>query len=132
MPVSLTPEEYTSRKRDILTRCLRFTEDIYNSLNAVDTLNELLTKREDLISGLKELEDSASDELREACPKSELNSLDSLLQIILDLNEKTSGGMLKLQSETLESLKSNTQKRKSAQYETASRPSSGRLMDKKE
>jgi hypothetical protein len=130
---TLGPQQYVAQKRDILTRCLRLTEDIHNALGGdPDALEGLIDRRMGVISEFQALEGSVDDALRASCPKGELDSLDGMLRVILSFDEKTEATLRKMQIETLESMKSNTQKQRFTQYETVTRPMSGRLMDKKE
>jgi hypothetical protein len=131
MPARCTPEGYIEKKDDILTRCLRLTEDIYSSVNAPEKLDALFAGRMETIEELKALEQGAED-VKSACSKEALDELDSKLLLILSLDAKIEGAMNDEKTEILGSIKLNTAERKFAEYAIVGKPDKGRLFDEKQ
>jgi hypothetical protein len=131
MPAQYTPEGYIEKKDDILTRCLRLTEDIYSGVKTPEALADLLTRRMETIEELKELEQGAED-VKNVCPAEALDGLDSKLRLILSLDEKIENAMNDEKAEILGSMKSNIAERKLTEYATVGKPDKGRLLDEKQ
>jgi hypothetical protein len=131
MPAQYTSQGYIEKKDDILTRCLRLTEDIYSGVKAPETLADLLDKRLETITELKALEDEAKD-AKKACSEEALGGLDSKLRLILSLDAKIEAAMNDEKAEILGSMKSNTAGRKLTEYAVMGRPDKGRLFDEKQ
>jgi hypothetical protein len=130
MPADRTANDYIEKKDDILTRCLRLTEDIYSAVGESDTLAALLDERMKTIEELVRLEEGSA-ELRQACPAEALAGLDSKLRLILSLDERIESAIADVKLKLLDSLKSNTMERKFMKYAVAEETESGRLFDKK-
>jgi hypothetical protein len=128
MPERRATEDYAKKKDDILTRCLRLTEDIYSGAEAPEKLAALLDRRMETIRELEKLEAEAG-EARDACPPEARAGHDSKLRLILSLDKKIEDAMKKTGGELLGSMKSNTMERKFMQYEAAEKPGTGRLLD---
>jgi ferredoxin len=131
MPAQYTPQSYIEKKDDILTRCLKLTEDVYSGVKDSEKLAGLLDRRMETIRELQELE-KAAREAREACPKEALDRLDSKLRLILSLDEKTESAMTNARRELLGAMKSNTMEQKFMGYAAAASPERGRLLNEKQ
>jgi hypothetical protein len=131
MPAQYTPQGYIEKKDDILTRCLRLTEDVYNGLGDPEGLADLLDRRMETIRELQELEKLAG-EAKAACPREDLDRLESKLRLILSLDEKTEGAMTDARRELLDAMKSNTREQKFMLYAETAKPDRGRLLDEKQ
>ncbi|MDR1573984.1 MAG: hypothetical protein LBS24_06705 [Clostridiales Family XIII bacterium] len=131
MPGQYTPQGYIEQKDDILTRCLRLTEDIYNGVRTPEGLADLLDRRMETIRELQTLE-GAAREARDACPQEALDRLDSKLRLILNLDEKTEGAMTDARRELLDAMKSNTREQRFMVYAETAKPDRGRLLDEKQ
>jgi hypothetical protein len=131
MPAQYTPEGYIEKKNDILTRCLRQTEDIYSSVGEPEALADLLAGRMETIAELEVLENEAKD-AKKACSEKALAGLDSDLRLILSLDAKIEAAMNEAKSEILDSMKSNTAERKFMRYANVDKPDNGRLLDEKQ
>jgi hypothetical protein len=131
MRTQYTPESYTEKKGDILTRMLRLTEDIYSGVKSPETLEPLLDKRMGTIEELQKLEQDA-EEAKKACSEKALADLDSKLRLILSLDSKIESDMTDVKAEIKGSMKSNTMGRKFVKYAITEEPGKGRLLDEKQ
>jgi hypothetical protein len=130
MSATIAPESYAKKKNDILTRCLRVTEDIYSSIGTPEALADLFDRRMEIIGELRELDESAG-EAKNACPRETTDELDAKLKLILSLDERIEGVMRDAQRDLLGSMKSNTMGQKFIKYANAASPGKGRLLDEK-
>jgi hypothetical protein len=131
MSAQCTPESYIKRKDDILTRCLRLTEDIYSGAGTPEKLAALLDKRMEAIMELEKFEAEAGG-VRDSCPREALSGLDSKLRLILSLDKKIEDAMKKTRGDLRGSMKFNTMEQKFIQYAKSKNSlATGRLLDEK-
>jgi hypothetical protein len=131
MSTQYTPQGYIEKKDDILTRCLRLTEDIHSGVGNPEGLAELLERRMETIREFREFEDAAGA-ARDACPQEDLDRLDSKLRLILSLDERIRDAMADARRDLRNAMKSNAMGRKFMGYAMTANAESGRFLDEKQ
>jgi hypothetical protein len=130
MPATIAPEAYAEKKDDILTRCLRITEDIYSNIKTPEALEDLFDRRMETIDELRMLDESAG-EAKDVCPKETIDRLDAKLKLILSLDERIESAMRDAMRDLRGSMKRNTMGQKFIKYANAAISEKGRLLDEK-
>jgi hypothetical protein len=126
-----TAKTYLERKEDILTRCLRLTEDIYSGIaSAPESLPELFDRRMAVLRELGRLDEDAA-EAKAACPAEALERSDAKLRLIQSLDEKIETTLRDAQHKLHDSMKSNMMEQKFTGYAAPADAGRGRLLDEK-
>ncbi|MDR1135413.1 MAG: hypothetical protein LBL49_04440 [Clostridiales Family XIII bacterium] len=131
MDGGISQKRYLDEKEDILDRCLAITQDIYNNINNAERLDELLSKRMDMINELTALENSTPDASKSTLPKPDADRLGNKLNLVLDLDRKAEAALTEARCKLIESMKSNTNGRKLLQYDGIG-AGTGKFLDQKE
>jgi hypothetical protein len=131
-----TPNEFFLQKKSLLKQCLNLSEELISNLEEWESFDDILKKREDVIEQIKELEEAKGKNIALGLSSEMKTELDQTLNLILELDKKTTELMRKEQKEIMASLKNNAQEqrvvqRKLAQYGPDPNIASGRFLDYK-
>lgn len=131
-----TPNEFFLQKKSLLKQCLNLSEELISSLEEWENFDDILKKREEVIEQIKALEETTSKNIVSGLSSEMKTELNRTLNLILELDKKTTELMRKEQKEIMSSLKSNAQEqrmvqRKMAQYGPDPNTPSGRFLDYK-
>lgn len=124
--------ELCQKKIEILKNYVKKGEEILSSIEDWESLAGILEERDQLIERLQDLE----VQLKENNSRSEYNSeekgqIDSLIKLILDMDQSCINHIQAEQQKTLQELKKNQQNQKVVDYEISLTPSYGTFLDAK-
>lgn len=126
-----TAYEYLQQKKALLKQCLNLSEELIGSIEAWDSVPDIISKRDDVIRQLKELEDLAKPGVKASLTKEMKQELDQMIRLILDLDKDAANLIRKEQKTIIESLKTNTKGQKLIQYAQIPDLQSGQRLDYK-
>ncbi|WP_373481526.1 flagellar protein FliT [Acetobacterium sp.] len=107
-------------------------EEILSSIEDWESLAEILEERDQLILRLKGMEEHFAElKGNQVCTIEEKGQIDSLIKLILDMDQNCIHLIKAEQQKTLEDLKKNQQNQKVADYEISLTPSYGTFLDAK-
>jgi hypothetical protein len=124
--------KYFESKMDIFARLIKVNEEFLSGVDDWESYDNHLSKRDDLIGELKELDDNYGQEIISSCSKEQRDELDNSLNLIIALDKDIASSMEKIRLETLDTMKSTTMTKKITDYAYGEPiEQSGRLLDYK-
>lgn len=107
-------------------------EEILSSIEDWESLAGILEERDQLILRLKSMEERFTElKGNQVCTIEEKGQIDSLIKLILDMDQNCIHMIKAEQQKTLQDLKKNQQNQKVADYEISLTPSYGTFLDAK-
>jgi len=107
-------------------------EEILSSIQDWESLAAILEERDQLILRLKSMEEHFAElKGNQVCTIEEKGQIDSLIKLILDMDQNCIHLIQAEQQKTLQDLKKNQQNQKVADYEISLTPSYGTFLDAK-
>ncbi len=128
---NITSNEYHQQKKALLKQCLTLSEELIGSIESWDSVPDIMSRKEDAIRQLKELEDSTGSDVKASLSQQMKQELDQAIRLIMDLDKDTAHLIRKEQQTIKRSLKANINGQKLMQYAQAPDLPSGRKLDYK-
>lgn len=123
-----TTDEYFRRKKALLKQCLSLSEEFMSSIEDWESLPDILSRREEVLLQLTELEKEAGSEAAASLTDEMKREIDGTIRLILDLDNDASNRIRREQQSITDSLKANIKVQKFIQYAPAPElPRGGRL-----
>ncbi|HVI42109.1 MAG TPA: hypothetical protein VM577_15765 [Anaerovoracaceae bacterium] len=123
--------DYYSNKMALLKQCLMISEDFISSLENWESLNDILAKKNEVITEIELLEQSYGKDIMDKCSQEQREEIDQLIKLILNLDQEAVKLIQKGQDTVLSSIKTNVQEQKLIQYGSNLIPQKGRHIDYK-
>ena len=127
----MDPKEYFERKCGLLRECVSLSEEILSNIADIDTVNELLSAREEKIALLQELDDARGKAAMASLPDEQKAQIDQTVALLLGLDRDAVKEIESAQDELKRSMRTNTQTQKLVNYANKYVQTSGKLLDKR-
>jgi len=124
-------EEYYHTKKSLLRQCINISEEFLNSLENWELFPNIMSRREEVIQKLKQLEITTGKTAAAYLPPEKKRELDNLFGLILELDKDCACQIYTEQQNILCSLKRNIKEQKLMQYAQVNQPEQGKVFDYK-
>lgn len=131
MTNSMIASNYYVKKVDLLKRCLALSEELL-SIQLEDDwplLDDLFSKREAVIQSLEKLDEDFDREVITSCSQAQNSKIDQLVNLIMEIDKDLERLIVQEQDKIFESMKSNTQEQKIADYTAINTAQGGNYLD---
>lgn len=123
--------EYYIQKINLLKQCLKLSEDLMSSLIDWESLDGILSKRENIIEQLQKLNQTIDKDIVDSCTQEQIFQIDHLVKLILAFDKDTSKLLENEQMNTMQLIKANLLEQKLMNYASAPEIKSGMLLNYK-
>lgn len=124
--------EYYPEKIRILQEYVSKSEELLSSLEAGESLNVILSERDQLIQKLQILESSFDKEaIERGCSQDQKNQIDQLIRLILDIDQDEIKMIQQEKDKIMEELKINQKSQRALDYGFQSMTYNGKFFDSK-
>ncbi|MGI6727414.1 MAG: hypothetical protein ACOX4P_02480 [Anaerovoracaceae bacterium] len=108
--------EFFSKKIRLLKRCLFISEELLSSIDDWESLEYILSQRENVILELKELEESSDEKIKNSCTQSENKQIIQIISLLLDMDKDATRLIKENKDKLLHSMKTNLQEQRVVNY----------------
>lgn len=130
--MNVNSHELCQEKILVLKEYVTKGEEILSSIEDWESLAAILEERDQLILRLKSMEEHFTElKGNQVCTIEEKRQIDSLIKLIMDMDQNCIHLIKAEQQKTIQDLKKNQQNQKVADYEISLTPSYGTFLDAK-
>jgi len=123
--------EYYLQKINLLKQCLNLSEELMSSLIDWESLDGILSKRENIINQLQVLDQTVDKEIVDSCTQDQIFQIDNLIKLIVAFDKDTSKLIENEQTMIMQSIKTNLLEQKLMSYTKIPDVQSGILLNYK-